>query len=202
MSQSNSSSLSIDKAIEVSDRVTLQDIHLVGCKSELLSFPTEKDNVHEVTGRAIVNVDKDNNTIFVVTHFNLHTANNLGEELARLEADFLLVYDATSLEGFGTAHFNEFASYNGTFNAWPYWREFVNNMASRMQLPPLTLQAYRFGETLPTESILLQKIIKTETKTLKKAGHPKSISKKVTKKKNTTKKTVKKKAKKKTKPSN
>lgn len=32
-----------------------------------------------------------------------------------------------------------FAKINGVYNAWPYWREFVQHCTTRMGLPPLTL---------------------------------------------------------------
>jgi len=40
---------------------------------------------------------------------------------------------------------NTFAKINSVFNAWPYWREFVQSMVARMNLPPLTLPMFRFG---------------------------------------------------------
>jgi len=40
---------------------------------------------------------------------------------------------------------NTFAKFNGVFNAWPYWREFVQSMVARMNLPTLTLPMFRFG---------------------------------------------------------
>jgi hypothetical protein len=32
-----------------------------------------------------------------------------------------------------------FAEYNSTFNAWPYWREFVQSMCARMGLPQVVV---------------------------------------------------------------
>ena len=181
---------SLELALEVSDRVELSDIHLIRCVSDLLSFPTETDNECEVTGHADANVDQDNNTIFVVVHFNLHTANNNGEELAKISADFLLIYKAKSLDGLSKSNYDAFASYNGVFNAWPYWREFVNNMTARLKLPPLTLQVYCYGSELTTESSLLARI------------QEKSPTKKVTSEKKTVQKTKKKASPKNTKNSN
>jgi hypothetical protein len=37
----------------------------------------------------------------------------------------------------------EFASTNGVFNAWPYWREFIQTTVARMELPPLVLPVFR-----------------------------------------------------------
>jgi hypothetical protein len=37
----------------------------------------------------------------------------------------------------------EFARVNGAFNAWPYWREYVQSTIARMNLPPLVLPVFR-----------------------------------------------------------
>jgi len=43
-----------------------------------------------------------------------------------------------------------FARTNGIYNAWPYWREFVQNMIARMNLPPLVIPVFRlFGQAPP-----------------------------------------------------
>jgi len=41
------------------------------------------------------------------------------------------------------AYFQSFAEYNGVYNAWPYFREFVQNITMRMGVPPLVLPVYR-----------------------------------------------------------
>lgn len=48
-------------------------------------------------------------------------------------------------EGFNTSaeELGRFAALNGVFNAWPYFREFVQAMMARMDLPPITLPLYR-----------------------------------------------------------
>lgn len=40
-------------------------------------------------------------------------------------------------------HFESFSTLNGTYNAWPYFREIVQSTIARMGLPPLTLPVYR-----------------------------------------------------------
>lgn len=42
---------------------------------------------------------------------------------------------------------NTFAGINSVFNAWPYWREFVQSMIARMNLPPVTLPVFRLETT-------------------------------------------------------
>ena len=40
---------------------------------------------------------------------------------------------------------NKFAQVNGIFNAWPFFREFIQNSFERMHLPSMTLPVYRLG---------------------------------------------------------
>ena len=40
----------------------------------------------------------------------------------------------------------DFAETNGVFNAWPYWREFIQNMFARMDLPQPALPLYRVSQ--------------------------------------------------------
>ena len=41
-----------------------------------------------------------------------------------------------------------FARIQGMFNASPYWREFVQNMVGRMNLPPITLPVFRLEDSI------------------------------------------------------
>lgn len=58
---------------------------------------------------------------------------------ARLELRYQIPQDLQIHEGL----LDEFAKLNGIYNAWPYWREFVQNTLVRMGLPPLALPLYR-----------------------------------------------------------
>jgi hypothetical protein len=62
-----------------------------------------------------------------------------------IEARFLLTYSIDSLEDLTKEHFDAFGEYNGIFNVWPYWREFVQSSTVRMGLPPLTVPVYRIS---------------------------------------------------------
>jgi preprotein translocase subunit SecB len=43
---------------------------------------------------------------------------------------------------------NDFGRLNAMFNVWPYWREFVQNTVTRMNLPPLVLPLFRIKEAV------------------------------------------------------
>jgi hypothetical protein len=72
------------------------------------------------------------------------TAKVLGPDPAvTLRAVFELTYRLP--EGFTASDetLGRFAEINATFNAWPYWREFVQTTMARMNLPPFTLPVFR-----------------------------------------------------------
>lgn len=57
-----------------------------------------------------------------------------------IEATFVLTYTIDSFDEVTNEDLKDFAAVNGVFNAWPYWREFVQNMTMRMSLPsPLVI---------------------------------------------------------------
>ncbi|WP_169981208.1 hypothetical protein [Tautonia rosea] len=64
-------------------------------------------------------------------------------EHVRISATFILFYRVDSYEGIEEENLEAFASMNGVFNAWPYWREYVQSMAVRMGLPPIVVPVHR-----------------------------------------------------------
>ena len=58
---------------------------------------------------------------------------------------FALQYQVENATRFSDDILAEFARVNGTFNAWPYWREYVDTTAARMNLPPIVLPTFRIG---------------------------------------------------------
>jgi len=63
-----------------------------------------------------------------------------------ISATYELRYQLADAEGASDDVLAEFARVNGTFNAWPYLREFVQSMSTRMNLPPLMLPVLKtFG---------------------------------------------------------
>jgi hypothetical protein len=66
-------------------------------------------------------------------------------ELAVFEANFVLVYDIVAFppEKERETFFEAFAEINGKYNAWPYLRELVQSLSSRLGLPGLVLPVYR-----------------------------------------------------------
>jgi preprotein translocase subunit SecB len=57
----------------------------------------------------------------------------------KIRGEYEIEYSLESFEGIKPENIQAFGSMNGVYNAWPYWREFVQSMTVRMALPPLTL---------------------------------------------------------------
>jgi hypothetical protein len=56
-----------------------------------------------------------------------------------IEAEFALRYRLTQQGVHDSNSVDAFAKMNGVYNAWPYWREFVQSTVARMGLPPLVV---------------------------------------------------------------
>ncbi len=91
-------------------------------------------------------IDKKNSIITVLPNFKLKgysEKKEADEPALKIEAVFVLIYKVSNFKDLKKKHFEAFANTNGIYNAWPYWREFVQNTIARMSLPPLTIPVFR-----------------------------------------------------------
>lgn len=65
-------------------------------------------------------------------------SDEVAESPILVNAKFLLNY-AIEGEDLTQQDLDAFASRTATYNVWPYWREFVQTMTTRMGLPPITI---------------------------------------------------------------
>lgn len=71
---------------------------------------------------------------------------NNPESSVRVNAEFSLTYSYPTDLAPTSTELESFAETNAVLNAWPYLRELVQNVSSRMGLPPVTLPLFRVGE--------------------------------------------------------
>ena len=135
----------------VSDRVQIRDVRLIHCNCDQKPAAATKTNKrsYSITTSTDVQLDRDKGFIVVVAKFHFEASiGRKGQEPAlTMDATFVLTYQIDSFEGLTQEGFKQFANLNGIYNAWPYWREFVQNMIARMALPPLTIPVFRIVET-------------------------------------------------------
>lgn len=60
----------------------------------------------------------------------------------RIQAVFQLIYAVKSPITFSEEQLAAFGEFNGIYNAWPYWREYVHSTTVRMGLPPMVVPVY------------------------------------------------------------
>jgi hypothetical protein len=106
-------------------------------------------------------VDKKNGYVFVIPqfHFEAFVKAKTKEPAVVIDASFLLAYKIENFNGLTKKAFELFANINGIYNAWPYWREFVQNSIVRMGLPSLSIPVFRIVES-PKENTVGKKSVK------------------------------------------
>ncbi len=66
-----------------------------------------------------------------------------------IRATFELRYRLPKIDQFSMRELSQFSNVNGAYNAWPYWRELIQNVSVRMGLPPLILPVFRIPRPRP-----------------------------------------------------
>lgn len=129
-------------ASAVSDRVNIEDVRLVETKSKRGFVRDRLPGDLQFQVNTTTQVDKQHSAILVEARFGLsakYQDSAPGEEPLLIEAVFHLSYKVESLAGLTKANFDAFGKLNGLYNAWPYWREYVQAMTTRMGFPSLTI---------------------------------------------------------------
>ncbi len=139
----------------VAERVEIQNVLLAECKAfRSPAFSAKQDGLNLTTGVSKLGFgrDDDSNRLFVTLTFSVALssvaeADAEAEVKLRVTATFVLAYSVKSFEGVDDDHIRAFSAINGVFNAWPYWREFVQSTTARMGLPmPVVIPVFRLGE--------------------------------------------------------
>jgi len=136
----------LDLAIQVSDRVQLETVRLMSCDSKQMYLVGSGQKSFKIERTTESRMDEGTNRVFVLANFTLttfETGTNDEKPFAVIKAVFLLVYQTDSLQGITKKIVDLFGQTNGIYNAWPYWREYVQNTIVRMGLPPLTIPVFR-----------------------------------------------------------
>lgn len=136
-------------AYTVSDRVQLKDVAFEDFSAKRADRSRFRDVIPKVTfTQKVAQIDKDEAglTLIIRVAFNV-VASDEGEPqspaMLDVGATLSLRYTVESFEGLSNVKLAAFAYFNGIFNAWPYWREYVQSATVRLGLPPLTAPVHR-----------------------------------------------------------
>ena len=90
--------------------------------------------------------------IEVAFRLEVSNASDQREFQAEIRAKFGLSYQIPADEEFTTEELEAFAGINAVFNAWPYWREWVQTSLSRMGMPVMTVPVFRIKRPAAEEA--------------------------------------------------
>jgi len=91
-------------------------------------------------------VNPENRRQFAIrARLTMTLTNTSNERLATIEGEYLIRYETR--EGFlvDDQQADLYAQFNGVFNAWGYWREYVQSACCRMGIPAPPVPVYRQG---------------------------------------------------------
>ncbi len=121
--------------------IKLRDLRLLSgsCSLSAESVANVKQAVANLHQEVTVHSGKtpDNQSIALRISFVLTAVGRDGREVLRVQAEFGLAYSAELSEGATDEQVNLFGQRSGTHQVWPYWREFVQSMSTRMGLPAI-----------------------------------------------------------------
>ena len=130
--------------------VEIEGVRLVEANVETkVRSPADTGAVDLLVNRtAEIGERQDNGTFFVVAKIGAQLVSEEAKEepLVSIETSFELQYCLPEGLRVEPQTLTTFAETNGIYNAWPYWREFVQSMFARMGLPPVVLPLLRARE--------------------------------------------------------
>jgi hypothetical protein len=94
--------------------------------------------------------------VAITVGFSLVGVNPEGQEALRIEASFGVLYVVNSPVGLDLEQLSGSISSTALGNAWPYWREFVQSMTTRMGLPPLRVPLLRPDQMPTPQTVQMQ----------------------------------------------
>jgi hypothetical protein len=138
-------------AARMAKEEVLQEIYLIDAKTSrdpLIVYPEALSLEHRCSTKVLA-YDKDKKLSFILCNFRVIAFSSAAADkpVMKIEASFCTSYVHESLPDESPDkdinnlidEFDYFVAINPIANAWPYWREFVQSMSTRMGFPALTV---------------------------------------------------------------
>ena len=126
--------------------VSISDAMMVFGNFSREQVAIDRDTQMKITADAKECVNPDNRKQFAIrTHLTLTLVNAKKESIVEVEASYLIRYETRDDFPVSDEQADSYAQYNGVFNAWSYWREYVQASCARMGIPALPVPVYRQG---------------------------------------------------------
>jgi preprotein translocase subunit SecB len=128
-------------AATVSPRVQIEGVRLSRCRATSTLPKPETSLQIEFGFDGEATADREDNRIAVVASLMVRAGTPEGVEppAFKIEAQFILDYKINSFDGISEEELIAFGKVNGVFNVWPYCREYIQSMTTRMGYQALAL---------------------------------------------------------------
>lgn len=138
--------IDLSAVARVAEKVSLQEIYLLEAK--IKSDPQDRDprnaSLELSFGSELLPQESEDNLVvqcnFLVAAFH---EDDPGKIFMSIEAAFIVDYLLDSSKEFDQNDLEMFARINPIYNTWPYWREFVQNLTTRMGFPALKIPLFK-----------------------------------------------------------
>jgi len=143
----------------VASRAELKAIRLIQISAQCdpkTSGPLEPTLDHDCT---VANRSGSALEIACNYRFNVRTTQ---ADVANAVIVYLLTYELQGNELFAEDDIGQFALSNGTLHSWPFVRELLYALTSRMGYPPYTLPVFHFKAKTPQQEKVAEKINEPE----------------------------------------
>jgi hypothetical protein len=121
--------------------IEIKSISLKKCKSSLdASFEMKLGMKASIKTKAQY---KNVNDSIIIEHSYILSAKQPGGKIKLLEIEATYKLELNSKQLFTDQFFEIYKEGSLMLNTWPFFREFVNNMTSRMNIPPMTLPFFK-----------------------------------------------------------
>lgn len=152
----------MDRVARVSDRVEIRNVYLEDSqakRADEASFARGGMKLeYEHTPPQVIQGDSPKQFGLRVS-FNVTATPDepAAKSVLKVQATFILEYSLSDIEGITPLDLTAFGLINGAYNAWPYWREFLQNTTTRMGLPPITAPVFRLSDALANQAAVEDK---------------------------------------------
>lgn len=164
--------LDMEAIARVAQRAVLEEIYLVDAKMsrEPMAISGEPLSLEHKCSTKIFPAEKD--VLPILCNFSV--AASIGKSpdkiVMSIEASFCTSYVLKPNEEFNPADIEHFAKINPIYNAWSYWREFVQSMTTRMGFPALTIPLLKIIPKKPEAKETKSKPVKRKSTPQKKVN--------------------------------
>jgi len=137
-----------ERAFLISDSVEIKSLILIDCaasrSTDLPEGGRRKAELGVPRVAHIFSEEKQGLQVQIEFGLTIKALDSVDEKLD-IKATFAIDYFVKTTAKFTEPEYQTFAELNGVHNAWPFWREFVLNLTSRMGIRPIMIPVHRVG---------------------------------------------------------